>query len=45
MGFENHYPILSSKNWDKILIGKKRRTYIFIENPYDKLQENELVEN
>ena len=26
--FENHYPMLSSKNWDKILIGKKRRTYI-----------------
>ena len=44
-GFENHYPMLSSNHWDKILIEKNKTTTIFIENPYDKLEENELVEN
>ena len=44
-GFEHHYPMLSSNNWDKIIIEKNKKTSIFIENPYDKLKENELVDN
>ena len=44
-GFKNHYPMLSSNNWDKILIEKNKTTSIFIENPYAKLEENELVDN
>ena len=44
-GFENHYPMLSSNNWDQILIEKNKTTSIFIENPYDKLKGNELFEN
>ena len=44
-GFENYYPMLNSKSWDKILIEKGKTTTIYIENPYDKLDENELNEN
>ena len=44
-GFENHYPMLSSNNWDKILIEINKTTSIFIENPYYKLEERQLVEN
>ena len=44
-GFENHYPMLSPNEWDKILIEINKTTSIFIEYPYNKLAENELVEN
>ena len=44
-GFENYYPMLNSKSWDIILIEKGKTTTIYIENPYDKLDENELNEN
>ena len=38
-GFENHYPMLSSNNWDTILVEINKTTSIFIENPYYKLDE------
>ena len=44
-GFGNHYPMLNLNSWDKILIEKAKTTKIYIENPYDKLKENDLDEN
>ena len=44
-GFENHYPMLNSSSWIKIVVKKNKSTNIYITNPYDKLNNNFLGEN
>ena len=44
-GFEGHYPLLNSKSWIKILVEKASSTNIYIDNPYDKLNNLFIEEN
>ena len=35
-GFKGYYPLISQKNWDRILLKKNNITTVYIENYYDK---------
>ena len=45
-GFKGYFPLLNYNSFDRILTGEKNRIYtVYVENLYDKLQEDQLYNN